>query len=171
MISAFGVDHGDISKGASEDAAKVLKEGLKFKPIKPGVKPTGPGSLRRKMDPSTSHWPGAAKRGVSKADKSKGNASFGRHVATQVFPGIHGAVAGRPGKKLRSTVTEAGTGIGGGIAGGAVGGAVGALVSRGRPAGAAIGGVVGGQAGGRGWLAHQTNRNNRLGRYSAQKKS
>lgn len=167
MISAFGVDHGDISKGASQDAAKVLKEGLKFKPIKPKA-PSGPGSLRRQMDPSTSHWkkPGS---GVSKAN-SKGNASFGRHVATQAFPGVHGAVAGRPGKKLRSAVTEAGTGIGGGVAGGAVGGAVGALVTRGRPAGAAIGGVVGGQAGGRGWLAHQTNRNNKLGRYTGQKK-
>lgn len=40
-----------LRKSADAEAAKLLKQGLKFKPIKPGVKPTGPGSKRGSMDP------------------------------------------------------------------------------------------------------------------------
>lgn len=41
-----------LRKNAESDAAKVLKDGLKFKAIKkPAVPPTGPGSMRGSMDP------------------------------------------------------------------------------------------------------------------------
>lgn len=109
---------------------------------------------------------------IAKADKpSSGGASIGRHAATQVFPGWHGAVAGRKGKKLRSFGTEAGTTIGGGLGGGAVGAGIGALATKGKPVGAMVGGMLGAQAGGRTWLAHQTTRNNKLGRYKKQTKA
>lgn len=72
--SAFGVDHGELSKafnpfrGAKKtaQAAKAVRPAFKpltsadFKPITP-KKPTGPGSLRAKMDPSAWETQTAAK--------------------------------------------------------------------------------------------------------------
>jgi hypothetical protein len=80
MISAFGVDHGEFSKSAESEAAKAAKEFLskprKWKPIVP-KKATGPGSLRGKMDPETSHWPAAANRDVTKGWKTNTTAGAG----------------------------------------------------------------------------------------------
>ena len=67
MYSAFGIDHGDISKAQQQ--------------------------------PST-----------------------GRYITAHVAPGIHGAVAGKPGKKLRAAGSELGGSFVGGAAG--VGGAI-----------------------------------------------
>lgn len=70
-ISVFGVEHGDVAKGLMGMAralkpakAKKASEAvnLVFKPMKPGVKPTGPGSMRGQMDPSAWETRMAAKR-------------------------------------------------------------------------------------------------------------
>lgn len=58
--------YGKVAKGADADAAKLLKDGLKFKPVTPKAM-TGPGSMRHKMDPSTSHRADAARRDVGKS--------------------------------------------------------------------------------------------------------
>lgn len=66
---------------------------------------------------------GVEHEGISKAAKKDtddlwhSNATPGRHVATQLVPGIHGAVAGRKGKKLEAAGAE----FGGALVGGPVG--------------------------------------------------
>lgn len=67
-ISAFGVEHGDISKGLFGGAKKAAKAGkaaqaipMKFNPITPKT-PTGPGSLRAKMSQSAWETQTAAKK-------------------------------------------------------------------------------------------------------------
>lgn len=100
MISAFGIDHGEISKADSDRYGK------------------------------------------------HGAPTTGRRLAGHFFPGWHGAVAGKKGKKLRSTGTEVGGAVGGSIVGGAAGhaltrgggGKVGAAVRSGVGLGTAIGG-------------------------------
>lgn len=73
MISAFGVEHGsEISKGLrsflrlAKPAKKAEEVRLSFKPIKSGVNPTGPGSLRGRMDQSAHETRLAAKRRENK---------------------------------------------------------------------------------------------------------
>lgn len=71
---------------------------------------------------------------ISKADPAnpQPKASAGRLVAGGAFGGLHGAVAGKKGKKLRATGNAAGGALGGGI----VGGGAAALATRGRSLGA-----------------------------------
>lgn len=104
---------------------------------------------------------------VSKAQQQPQKASSGRlaaGVAGNYFtPGIHGAVAGRKGKKLRSFGNEALGTIGGGFAGGFIGGAT-AKLHGGRlmkPLG--IGGTAGGAIAG-------TSRNQKKGYLKPEKK-
>lgn len=88
---------------------------------------------------------------ISKADNKYGKnkaPSGGRRVTTALFPGWHGAVAGKKGKKLRSAGTELAGYYGGALGGGVAGGAAGAVLSRGNAAGAQIGSSVGQLAGG-----------------------
>lgn len=81
-----------------------------------------------------------------KADESK--ASTGRYATGILFPGIHGAVAGKPGKKLRAAGNELGgnllgSAVGGGVTYG-VGRSIGKLKSpRAATAAAGLGGLIG----------------------------
>jgi len=94
-----------------------------------------------------------------KDHKSKGNPSTGRAVTSALFPGIHGAVAGRKGHK----VDAAGNELVGSIAGGTVGQM--AAIPFG-PAAMGVGGVAGNITGN----TLGTRRANRMGYYKAQKK-
>jgi hypothetical protein len=71
---------------------------------------------------------------VAKADKK--NATSGRLATGALFPGVHGAVAGKPGKKLKAAGTELGIGLAGGMLGHAI-----------HPAAATAGNLVGAAAG------------------------
>lgn len=57
---------------------------------------------------------------ISKANDSKEYASPQRLAAGAAFPGVHGAVAGRKGRKLRAAGNELGGGLVGGVASGLV---------------------------------------------------
>lgn len=94
---------------------------------------------------------------VSKADDQ--TSSTGRKVTAGVFPGLHGAVAGRSGKKLRSTSRELGESYAGALPG-TVAGAVAAR--RGNVKGM-LGGVALQQAGLRAGAVHGNNVNQRKG--------
>lgn len=105
--------------------------------------------------------------------KSKGSASGGRRVTAQLFPGFHGAAAGRKGTKLKAVGHELAGNIGGGIAGGGAGALAGAALgatrgkaSAGMDAGKAVGSLAGGIAGTD--IAVQSA--NRKGYYKKQKK-
>jgi hypothetical protein len=58
-------------------------------------------------------------RKVAKADQSK--PSRGRLAAGTLFPGFHGAIAGKKGRKLGATGVELGSGVAGSVAGSLVG--------------------------------------------------
>lgn len=77
----------------------------------------------------------ADKKKVSKADEPK--ASAGRYATGAVFPIIHGAVAGKKGRKLRAIANT----TGGGLAGGALGTVIAG------PRGGAVGSLAGAAAG------------------------
>jgi len=100
MISAFGIEHGPISKADQ--------------PAPPNAQP------RR--------------------------ASGGRVATTYFLPGIHGAVAAKPGRKLRQTGSEVGHVAGGGILGGIAGSVPGAIMHNPKvaEAGSALGQIGGG---------------------------
>jgi hypothetical protein len=106
MLSAFGVEDPRISKADKTDR-KAVREAAG---IKPGFHPSN--------------------RHVGVPDRT-GTPQYGGRVATgMVFPGVHGAVAGAPGHKLRATGNEVGGLTGGAVAGGALG-ALGHAVTRG----------------------------------------
>ena len=99
--------------------------------------------LKKGMTMTTSAF-GVEHGEISKA-KNGDQMSTGRMVATGLFAPVHGAVAGRPGKKLRATGNE----MGGSVAGALTGAATAALLKK--PAltrdlmqGGAIGGAIGG---------------------------
>jgi hypothetical protein len=109
---------------------------------------------------------------VEKADEPK--ASAGRQVLGTVFPGGHGAIAGRKGKKLRAAGNE----MGGSIAGSTVGAGAaygigralrgGAIKNRRAAAGlAAVGGALG-AGGGYAGASLGTTRAQRKGYYKPQ---
>lgn len=77
----------------------------------------------------------------------KKEGSGGRDVAAAVFPGWHGAIAGKKGRKLRSFGNETAGTIIGGAAGGVVGGAL--TGGRALGAGAGVGAMAGSVAGSR----------------------
>lgn len=83
--------------------------------------------------------------GVDHGDFSKAEkkATGGRQATAYLFPGFHGAVAGKKGHKLRAAGTELGTQAGGAIAGGLVGG----TVARKAPVVGSLMGTAGGAAG------------------------
>lgn len=86
-----------VAKSATADAAKILKDGLKFKPIKPGVKLEGPGSMRDKMDPTTTHRADAARRTVGKS--IAGDIS---HAARAGARGSRGTFKGKDARTLNA---------------------------------------------------------------------
>jgi hypothetical protein len=89
--------------------------------------------------------------GISKADDKYGKhgaPSAGRRATAHFFPGWHGAIAGKKGKKLRSGASQVGAGIGGSVAGQLAGGALGAAATRGRSVGAVHGAATVGGLGG-----------------------
>lgn len=67
---------------ANEEAAKLLKDGLKFKPVKAGVKPTGPGSKRGEMDPRA--W--ESRQGKGPVAKSAFEVEHG--TVSKAMPGL-----------------------------------------------------------------------------------
>lgn len=108
------------------------------------------------------------KAAKKKKPKKPESASFGRHATTYFFPGVHGLVAGKRGRKWRSAGSEvgyqaAGT-VGGAVAGAAGGAAIGHLTHR-SAMGARIGANVGASAGAIGSTVHVVNRNQARGRY------
>jgi len=88
---------------------------------------------------------------VAKAD-TKEKASAGRYATGAVFPGWHGAVAGRKGKKLRAAGNEYGGAVVGGIGA--------AAITRGNPYASSAGQMIGAAGGVR--------RNQRKGYYKPQ---
>jgi hypothetical protein len=106
---------------------------------------------------------------VGKADNDK--ASGGRYAAGIAFPGYHGAVAGRKGKKLAATGSEVGHTVAGQVGGAAAGGAVGALAGaafRNPKAGAGIGAGLGNLGGSVAGRAKAVQSNQAKGRYKPQ---
>lgn len=103
----------------------------------------------------------------SKAD-TKSNPTGGRYATSYLFPGVHGAVAGKKGKKLRSAGRELGGTIGGSVAGSVAGG----LAARGLgggPKAAALGSALG-TAGAIGGSAYATHSTHKAGYYKKQPK-
>jgi hypothetical protein len=89
--------------------------------------------------------------GISKADDKYGGhgaPSTGRRATAHFFPGWHGAIAGKKGKKLRSAGTQVGSAVAGAGLGQIGGAALGAAVTRGRSTGAAHTGATLGGLGG-----------------------
>lgn len=83
---------------------------------------------------------------ISKQEKK---ASSGRLVLGGMFPGFHGVVAGKKGRKLRAAGNEAVGGMAGGVAGATIGGIAGAATRNPRIATGAsnIGTIAGSIAG------------------------
>lgn len=112
---------------------------------------------------------------VEKLDNRKTNSN--RMALGLAFPGVHGAIAGRKGKKLRSGGRELGEALGGGFVGREVGAAagIGAAALTRRPAhafqAARAGMIVGGNVGGYGGAYHATRSLDRKGYYKPIKKS
>jgi hypothetical protein len=100
------------------------------------MKPKKKGLLGKAADPFD----------VAKADKK--TSTTGRKVTAAVFPGYHGAIAGKKGKRLRSLGNEAVGATAGGLAGQVGGALAGAALTRGegRAVAAKVGGAVGGGA-------------------------
>jgi hypothetical protein len=97
---------------------------------------------------------------ISKAERKP--ASGGRTAAGMLFPGYHGALVGKPGKKLRSVGNE----LGGNIGGGLVGATAGRLIARKNPA---VGTMIGAQAGGLTGGGLGTRRAHRRGYYKPER--
>lgn len=99
------------------------------------------------------------------AKKQKKQASVERKAGATIVPGWHGAIVGRPGRKLGAAASEIGHSAVGGLGGGLAGGAAGAAISRGRQVptvvGAQLGSIGGSIAGG----IRSANVNTRKGRY------
>ena len=87
----------------------------------------------------------AKKNGSLTVAKQQKKASGGRLAAGYLFPGTHGAVAGKKGHKLRAAGNEVGGTIGGSLAGGIAGAAL--THGKATSAGAAIGSGAGAVAG------------------------
>jgi hypothetical protein len=101
----------------------------------------------------------------------QGKPSGKRRLTAQAFGGWHGAVAGKPGKKLRAFGNQTGGGLAGGYAGGAVGGGLAALATRGRsPLATQTGALTGSLAGGTAGLQAGLNRNQRKGYLKPEKR-
>lgn len=105
-----------------------------------------------------------SKRKVEKETGSSGTPSVGRTVAGTLFAPVHGAVAGRKGKKIEAAGSEAIGTMAGGVAGRLVGAGVGAAVKR-PMEGAALGGLAGAVGGGGLGVRHA----NKSGYYKVQK--
>ncbi len=85
--------------------------------------------------------------GIEHGDFSKANdksPSAGRYATGMVFPGAHGAIAGKKGKKLSAFGNETGRAF----VGSAVGGSTGLILSRGKSVLGTVGGALGGSAAG-----------------------
>jgi len=85
------------------------------------------------------------KDGSTTVAKDNGRPSGGRYAAGWAFPGLHGAVAGKKGKKLAAAGSELGHTAGGSLGGAAIGAAVsrGKLTSLGAAAGSTAGSLQG----------------------------
>lgn len=109
---------------------------------------------------------------VSKAEKK---ASAGRQALGGAFPGIHGAIAGKKGHKLRAVGNELGGATAGGVAGFGAGAIGGMLVGRklggrvGAGVGSSIGGTVGSQIGNLAGGVAGTKRAQKMGHYKKDK--
>lgn len=73
--------------------------------------------VKKNLDAGVSVWGVNHGDEVAKADTKQKEATPGRYATGMVFPGFHGAVAGRKGKKLRAAGNEFGLATVGGIAG------------------------------------------------------
>lgn len=79
---------------------------------------------------------------------NKNESTTGRKVTAALFPGYHGAIAGKKGRKVKAFGNEYLRAAGGGMAGQVAGAGLGAAVTRGKSQGAMLGGAVAGGMGG-----------------------
>ena len=101
---------------------------------------------------------------------SGSEASAGRHASAYAFRGLHGAVAGKQGHKLRAVGNEVGIGAAGGLAGLGAGAAI-TAASRGKIGPVTASGIRGGLTAGGGVTGSMlgTNRAQNKGHYQKQK--
>lgn len=154
-VGALGAGAGALAGAASYSKNSKSKRAVK---------------LRTKIDSNWDKHQAKKNKKVSKADYGK--PSGGRRVTAQAFGPFHGAVAGKPGKKIRATANQGIGNVGGYLGGGALGSAAGMLATRGRSPLASAGGGAVGSVGG--WLAGGqagVKRNQRKGYLKPQKVS